>query len=311
MALKVIFDTDPGIDDAMALLAIVRHSGIALRGVTTVFGNGAIDTVTHNALYLKELFGFDAPVAKGAGKPLVGEADPPPVFVHGDNALGDIAIPEVSATVDPRSAHQLIIDLVRAEPGEITLIAVGRMTNLALALQQDPEIASLVKEVVVMGGAYGRNGHSGNVTPVAEANIWGDASAADIVFGASWPLTIVGLDVTEETVMTAADVDGLAAEGGADGEFVRDVSAHYQKFYNARLGFDGFFVHDWSAVAYALQPDLYTVERGQLGVITAGEAIGQTIIGDTRQGRAEQQICVAVDGPAVTQMYRDAVLGRL
>lgn len=198
--LKVIFDTDPGIDDAMALLLLARHPDIELLGITTVFGNSGIDTVTRNALFLKDRFGLSAPVARGAGHAIDDVAVPQAAhFVHGENGLGNIALPAtLQATPDARPAHQLLIDLIHQQPGEITLIAVGRMTNLALALRAAPDIARLVKQVVVMGGAFGRNGHTGNVTPVAEANIIGDPVAADIAFGASWPVVIVGLDVTKE-----------------------------------------------------------------------------------------------------------------
>src|SRR6185437_5997170 len=177
--LQVVFDTDPGIDDAMALLLLARHPEVELLGVTTVFGNGGIETVTRNALHLKDRFGFTAPVAQGAAGAIDDMAVPHAAhLVHGDNGLGGIALPAtIHATLDPRPAHQLIIDLIRQRPGEIT---------------------GLVKEVVVMGGAFGRNGHTGNVTPVAEANIFGDPVAADIAFGATWPVVIVGLDRSEE-----------------------------------------------------------------------------------------------------------------
>lgn len=316
--LKVIFDTDPGIDDAMALLLLARHPDVELVGVTTVFGNADIATTTRNALHLKERFGLAAPVGAGAAGPLVGEAEPPPTFVHGMNGLGDILLPEVLEQADPRPAHRLIIDLVRAAPGTISILAVGRMTNLALALREAPEITGLVNRIVVMGGAFGRNGHTGNVTPVAEANIWGDAMAADIVFGADWPLTIVPLDVTQETHMSDSFLGDLAEVGGEDGRFVRAVSAFYQNFHRESAGIDGFYVHDSSAVAFALHPEFYRTERGAIRVATEGIAIGQTMIKpDNRRfppgawdGRPSQTICVGVNAPAVLDFYRRTLLGR-
>src|SRR5262249_1005518 len=160
---KIIFDTDPGIDDAMALLLLARHADVELLGVTTVFGNGGIEAVTRNALFLKDKFGFAAPVARGADRAIDAVAPPPAVPpVHGDTGLGNIELPTtIRATLDPRPAHRVIIDLVRQHPREVRIIAVGRMTNLALALREDPEIVGLVKDVVVMGGAFGRNGHTG------------------------------------------------------------------------------------------------------------------------------------------------------
>ena len=130
----VIYDTDPGVDDAMALLFLHFSPQVELAGITTVMGNAAIEITTRNALYLKQRFGIGAPVARGAGKPLSGIMPKAPAHIHGHNGLGDVAIPEtIAAQPDPRPAHQFIIDSVRARPHEISIVAVGRMTNLALA----------------------------------------------------------------------------------------------------------------------------------------------------------------------------------
>jgi purine nucleosidase len=316
--LKVIFDTDPGIDDAMALLLLARHPDVELLGVTTVFGNGGIEAVTRNTLYLKDRFGFSAPVARGADRPLEGDVPPGTHHVHGHNGLGDVELPShIAATLDPRPAHRLIIELIRAHPHEITLIAVGRMTNLALALREAPDIVGLVKDVVLMGGGFGFNGHIGNVTPVAEANIIGDPVAADIVAGADWPLTFVGLDVTKEVTMTTAYVDELAAHGGEDGRFVRAISEHYANFYRDREGIDGFFVHDASAVTYALHPEYFATLQGQIRVVTDGIAKGQTIVKRKGQkfppgawdGRPLQTICTGVQSGRVLALYRGIFKG--
>ncbi len=317
--LKVIYDTDPGVDDAMALLLLARHKDVDLIGITTCFGNATIETTTRNALYLKQLFGIAAPVSRGAPGPLAEHAaSEPPTFVHGDNGLGNIPIPEVTATADPRPAAQLIIDLVRANPGDVTIIAVGRMTNLALAMRLDPGIVPLVKSVSVMGGAFGRNGHGGNVTPVAEANIAGDPAAADMVFGAGWPLTIVGLDVTHESVMTDDYVQQLARDAGRDGQFLWDVSRFYAGFYTSTgQTRSGFAVHDSSAVAYALHPEFFTVQRGAVRVVSEGIARGQTILRPEGyfdhardwDGRPSVNVCVGVDAAAFLKFYRDTVLG--
>ena len=317
--LKVIYDTDPGVDDAMALLLLARHPDVDLIGITTCFGNATIETTTRNALYLKQLFGIAAPVSRGAGEPIVGgAASEPPTFVHGDNGLGNIPIPAVTATADPRPAAQLIIDLVRANPGEVTIIAVGRMTNLALAMRLDPGIVPLVKALSVMGGAFGRNGHAGNVTPVAEANISGDPVAADMVFGAGWPLTIVGLDVTHESVMTDDYVQALARDAGRDGQFLWDVSRFYAGFYTSTgQTRSGFAVHDSSAVAYALHPEFFTLERGAVRVVAEGIARGQTILRPEGyfdhardwDGRPMVNVCIGVDAPAFLRFYRETIVG--
>ena len=201
--IKVIFDTDPGVDDAMALLFLYYAPEIELIGITTTHGNGTIATTTHNALYLTERFGIDLPVAQGSGAPLAGAAADPPVFVHGHNGLGDIPLPQnIAKKTDSRPAYRFIIDMVRAHAQEVAIVAVGPLTTLALALRNDPEIAGLVRRLVIMGGAFGHHGHLGNVTPAAEANILSDPHAADETLGGSWPITMVGLDVTQQTLMT-------------------------------------------------------------------------------------------------------------
>src|SRR5690554_1530118 len=170
--MKIIFDTDPGIDDAMALLYLSKLPEIELLGITSVVGNADIAAVTRNALFLRQQFGLTAPVIAGAGQTLDGVVKAEPAIVHGHNGLGDIVIPAVDETgLQPGAASRFIIDTLRAHPGEVTIIAVGRMTNLALALREAPDVAGLAKQVVIMGGAFGYQGRSGNVTPLAEANI--------------------------------------------------------------------------------------------------------------------------------------------
>jgi inosine-uridine nucleoside N-ribohydrolase len=317
---KVIFDTDPGVDDAMALLYIDRCGALDLLGITTVLGNADIDTVTRNALYMKQRFGLAAPVAKGAAQPLSRPRSDSPTVVHGHNGLGDVPIPDtLEVSVDPRPAWQLIVDTVRAHPGEVTLIAVGRMTNLALALQHDPGIAPLVKAVSIMGGAFGINGHSGNVSPVAEANIIGDPEAADRVMTAPWPVTVVGLDVTHETIMTTDYLRALKEQGGDAGAFCWDITRHYEQFYREHVGFDGIACHDSLAVAYVVDPSLFTTREGPIRVVTDGLALGQTIQKhQNRRFRVDewdrhppQRMCMTVDSKRFLDRYLDIFAGKV
>ncbi|MGV0817932.1 nucleoside hydrolase [Martelella sp. AMO21009] len=274
---KVIFDTDPGIDDAMALLFLERHPDIELLGVTSVFGNASADTTTRNAQFLKREFGIKAPVARGAditfdpGRPMASW----PTFVHGVNGLGDIDVPETidDVPLDPRPAFQFIIDTVREHPGEVEIVAVGRMTNLAMALARDPEIAGLVKQVVVMGGAFETNG---NVTPAAEANIHGDPEAADVVFTAPWKVVIIGLDVTLQTVMTRTTMKELALRGGPAVELLARISDPYIDFYSQQVE-DGMVVHDSCACAYVVAPELFGLRSGSVRVVCGGIADGLTL----------------------------------
>jgi purine nucleosidase len=316
--IKVIFDTDPGIDDAMALLFIKQAKALDLVGITTVLGNASIETTTRNALYLRKKFGITAPVARGAGAPLNGVIDEPPYAVHGKNGLGDVALEEVGTEgLEPRSAAQFIIDTVKANPGEITIIAVGRMTNLALALRQEPGIAKLVKEVVIMGGAFGYNGHSGNVTPAAEANIHGDPLAADEIFAADWKVVVIGLDVTQEAMMDTAYLEKLRVGAGENGQFIWDITRLYQKFYFDVTGFNGVFGHDSLAVAYVLAPEMFITRGGSIRVVTEGIAVGQTIQQpDSRKfshgdwsGRPSNLIAIDADTPAILDLYMDIVTG--
>lgn len=315
---KVIFDTDPGVDDAMALGVLLRRPEIELLGVTTVHGNGDIDTVTRNALHLKDRFGFAAPVAQGSGVTLSGRHGTPAPHVHGHNALGDVALPPARSTVDGRRGHRMIIDLVRGNPHAVTIIAVGPLTNLARALDKDPEIARLAQGVVVMGGAFGSHGHAGNVSPVAEANIAGDPEAADAVFTAAWPVTAVGLDVTQQVVMDAAGLAALRDAGGAHGRFLWEASRSYHAFHQRSRGLDGIFVHDALAVAYVAAPHLFTLRHGPVRVVCGGLAGGQTIQKPERSAypigawdpHPAQSACIDVDARAALALLMDTLTGR-
>ncbi len=306
---KVIFDTDPGVDDAMALLFLHNHPDIDLIGITSVFGNASIETTTRNALYLKQQWDIGAPVARGLGETL----DPSrphvgwPTFIHGDDGLGNIGAPEtIDLPCDPRPAHRFIIDTVRAHPGEVTLVAVGRMTNLALALRDDPDIAVLVKEVVIMGGAFDMRG---NITPAAEANIHGDPEAADVVMTAPWPVVVVGLDVTEQTVMTRSRLEAIVAAGGKRAKLLSDISQFYIDFYEQHVD-DGMVVHDSCACVYVVAPHLFTLRSGAIRVVCGGIADGQTIQKaddhlfppNAWDNLPSQNVCIGVDAEGVLDL---------
>jgi inosine-uridine nucleoside N-ribohydrolase len=304
---KVIFDTDPGVDDAMALLYIHYNPDFELLGITTVLGNADIETTTRNALYLTQRFAIAAPVAKGAAEPLKIKRTRSPSHVHGENGMGNAPVPATfDIAPDPRPAWRFIVDTVKAHPHQVTVIAVGRMTNLALALRHEPGIAKLVKAVSIMGGAFGINGHSGNVTPVAEANIIGDPDAAGEVLTAPWPVTVIGLDVTLETVMTTDYLRRLRDAGGDAGAFMWEISRHYEKYYRERAGLDGIACHDSLAVAYVIEPGWFTTRRGPVRVATEGVAIGQTIQhhqkrafpGSAWEGHPAQSVAIAVNSQA-------------
>lgn len=318
MTQKIIFDTDPGIDDAMALLFIQASPALDLLAVTTIFGNADIDTTTRNALYLKQRFGLTAPVYQGTDKPLTRPRNPSPTFVHGQNGLGDIELTGlIPARPEAKPAHQAIIDLARQYTGEVVLCAVGPLTNLALALKADPQVATLLKGVVIMGGAFGVAGKPGNVTPVAEANIWNDPEAADQVFTAPWQVTAVSLDVTSQVVMSPAYMEALEASAGPAGAFLNAISKPYAAFYGGRDGITGCCVHDAAAVAFMIDPSLFTVRRGSVRVVTEGIALGQTcqkvegeLFGPSAwDDQPIQAATVAVDGERLLALYARTMAG--
>ena len=313
---KVILDTDIGIDDAMALLFLHFARDVELSAIVTGFGNASLATTTRNALYIKDRFAIAAPVFRGAAGPR-GKAlfDGYPDFVHGDNGLGDIDIPEPATQAESTAGAQGIVDLVQKYPGEISIVAVGRLTNVAEALHLCPELPRLAKELVVMGGVFGFNGHLGNVSPVAEANIAGDPAAADIVFGSGLDTTIVGLDVTQEVIMDRAFFDSLRRDAGDAGEFIHAISRYYLAFHEKTTGRYACPVHDSSAVAYLLDPGLFVTTSAAVRVATEGVAMGQTIGGDPDanyetdawRSRPSCSICTGVDSDALLALYRETL----
>jgi purine nucleosidase len=313
---KVIFDTDIGIDDAMALLFLHYSPDVELVAIVSGFGNADIETTTRNALFMKEHFDIAAPVFRGAAGPIGPRlGDGYPDFVHAGNGLGDIDIQEPATQAEALSGAEAIADLVQKHPHEISIVAVGRLSNLALALELCPELPTLVHEVVVMGGAFGNNGHGGNVSPVAEANIAGDPKAADIVFTAGWPVAIVGLDVTHETIIDDRFFETLRDAAGEAGDFIYRISRFYLDFHEQISGKRECPVHDSSAVAYLLRPSFYATQDVAVRVVTKGISIGQTIAGDPAadyesdawKGKPICQVCIGVDAEKVLGLYQETL----
>lgn len=272
----ILIDTDPGIDDAMAIAFAARSPAVDLVAITSVAGNAPIATTTYNALSLVSRFELDIPVARGAGCAIDGVASAPPTFVHGDDGLGNTAPVAGHHELATESAAELIVATARRFPQQLAIVALGQLSNLALALRLEPSLPALVAEVVIMGGVFGFAGEPGNVTPLAEANTHGDPLAADLVFRTAWPLTVVGLDVTMQTIMRAKHRTAMqrASDTGA---YLYDVSAFYDRFYRDRHGLDGFPVHDSSAIAYLLDPTLFRTRRGALLAHCYGPSRGQTL----------------------------------
>ncbi|MEM7127585.1 MAG: nucleoside hydrolase [Chloroflexota bacterium] len=314
MPKKIIIDTDPGVDDAMAILFAFNSPEVEVIGLTTIFGNVTTDLGTQNGLRIVELAQHpQIPVAHGSDRPLYIPLDGIADFVHGHDGLGNTNQPPPAGQPDSRSAAQFIVEMVMSNPGEITLVPIGPLTNLALALAIEPKIVQNVVDVVLMGGAATVNG---NVNPAAEANIAHDPHAADLVFNAGWPVTMVGLDVTEQVIMEEAYLRGLKDNGGRSAAFIWDITRFYQNFHFQAIGLEGLHTHDPSAIAYVIDPSLFTTIQGGIRVITEGVATGLTLL-DRRpewpnthawSHSPKTNVCVGVDAPRLRQLYQERIL---
>lgn len=275
MPRKIILDCDPGHDDAVAMLLAWGSPEIELIGVTTVVGNQTIDKVTRNALSVARVAGIaGVPFARGSERPLVREIETAG-DIHGDSGLDGPVLPEPTIELDPRPAAQFIVDtIMAAEPGDVTLVPTGGLTNIALAARLEPRIIPRVREVVLMGGGV----HEGNWSAVAEFNIVIDPEAAAIVFGAGWPLTMIGLDVTHQALATPAVKAAIAAVGTRPSVFVGELITFFEKAYQDAQGFPFPPVHDPVAVAYVIDPTLVRAVRAPLTVELRGEhTLGMTV----------------------------------
>ncbi|MGL4767007.1 MAG: nucleoside hydrolase [Formosimonas sp.] len=303
---KMIIDTDPGVDDALAIAFAAQHPEIELVGLTTVYGNVSVEQATKNAGFLVDLLDIKhVPVAKGEAVPSVQKPHSFPDFVHGKNGFGDIDVnyPTDFAPID-ESAADFIVRMINENPGEIVLVPVGPLANIAAALKKDPSIAQKVKQVVIMGGAA----HvEGNVSPAAEANIWNDPHAAQVVFEAAWPIVMVGLDVTYQTIMPNEPMERIAAAAPKVGGFLQEICAFYANFYRNVAGFDGFSLHDPATVMYVTNPELFTTVRGQIEVVQDGAGAGKTFFAPKGRQYAEDywsqrdnvEVCLGVDKAGV------------
>ncbi len=336
---KVILDTDPGVDDAMAIAYALAHPDIELLALTTVFGNINIDYATRNAQYILETLGAQSvAVAKGAAVPGVQSPLPHADFVHGADGLGNVypgSQPGSAATqtapltatarhasLEPLDAADFIIAAARAEPQQITLVAVGPLTNIAEALRREPELPSLVAGLVIMGGTVSE---PGNVSPVAEANFLNDPHAADALFAADWPATVVGLDVTHRIMLGDSHLKSLQDHARNTGDLIWSSSRFYVDFYTrsgaakeaSEQGAEPqCAMHDAAAVAYVVMPDAFTVASGAARVIPDGLAVGQLAL-DRKgyayslphwQNRPATHVCMSVDAERVRQDFLSIII---
>lgn len=271
---KVIIDCDPGIDDAIALILALESPQLEVIGITTVFGNVQTSQATMNAFRVLELTDRRLTVYEGAKKPLFAELGFLPDYVHGKDGLGNIDYPVPKEKAGALSAAEFMVSTLRKNPGEISILTLGPLTNLALALALEPELPDLVAEVVVMGGAVTV---PGNVTPVAEANMKGDPHAADIVLTSPMNVSMIGLDVTTRVIINDIHLKQLKNSSQKYGAFIFDISQFYMDFYKS-TGVNGMYAHDPTALAYLIDPDWFTVKKAPVRVVTEGMAMGETIM---------------------------------
>ncbi|MGH2509486.1 MAG: nucleoside hydrolase [Ktedonobacteraceae bacterium] len=273
---RFILDTDPGIDDALALFLALASPEVHLEAITTVSGNVSVEHTTRNALALLELAGrTEIPVARGCAGPLLSVAVEA-ADVHGENGLGGVILPAPQKQPVPQHAIEVIIEKVMAAPGEITLVAVGPLTNLALALRREPRLAQAVREVVIMGGALRV---PGNVTPNAEFNIFVDPQAAYVVLHAGWPIRLVTLDTTTRTLLKRTLIEQLASNGNPVTVLMKRMVDYYCDIFGEARQLNAIEMHDPLCLAAAFRPDLLTwqevyVDVELTGKLTLGETVG-------------------------------------
>jgi len=292
---RIILDCDPGHDDAVAILLAVGNPSIDLLGVTTVGGNQSLDKVTFNARAVLEMaHATDIEVRAGCDRPLVRSLEPA-AAIHGGSGLDGVDLPQPTRPLEEGHAVEWIIDTIMAnEPGTITLVPTGPLTNIATAVIREPRIIERVKQVVLMGGGV----YEGNCGDGAEFNMKTDPEAAQIVFGQSWPITMVGLDATHKALCTPQVQKRIEATGGGAGSFVGSLMNFFRAAYRDNQNFIDPPVHDPCTVAYLIDPKILSVCKASVAIdVSDGPAAGRTVV-DLRQPddvTCHTQVALALD----------------
>jgi purine nucleosidase len=271
---RIIIDTDPGIDDSLAILLALASPEVQLEGLTVVHGNSSTKQGTTNALSILELAGgSDIPVAHGCDLPLVKPSLLAPE-THGNKGLGYADLPEPESRPIAQKGSDFLIERIMSNPGEITLVAIGPLTNVALAIRQEPRIVEAVKEVFIMGGAIR---HEGNTTPLAEFNTFVDPHAAHIVYHSGMPITLTPLDVTYQCILLAEDVARLQKIKSPIPDFIADATRFYMEFHDEYQGIQGCVINDPLTLALTFAPELCDYSEYYVDVdISGGVSMGKT-----------------------------------
>ena len=267
-ARKIIIDTDPGQDDAVAILLALASPELEVLGITAVAGNVPLPLTSRNARVICELAGRDdMPVFAGCDRPLARDLVTAE-YVHGKSGLDGIALPDPKMPLQAQHGVDFIIETLRAQPeGTVTLCPLGPLTNIATAFERAPDIVSRVAEIVLMGGAYFE---VGNVTPAAEFNIYVDPEAAAIVFRSGVPIVVMPLDVTHKVLTTRARVEAFRALGTRPGHAVASWTDFFERYDMAKYGSEGAPLHDPCVIAYLLRPGLFNGRHVNVEIETEG-----------------------------------------
>ena len=272
--MKLILDCDPGLDDAVAILVAARYADLI--GITTVAGNVGINRTTRNALVVAQLAGLDLPVHRGAAKALAGPAVDGS-RIHGETGLGNAVLPDLDRSEASDDAVGYICDTARSID-DLHLLAVGPLTNVALAIDRDPDLRRHLAGLTIMGGSAG----PGNITSVAEFNIWADPEAAATVFEKAAPVTMVGLDVTNKVVVGAEETARMRAAGTPAATLAADVTDFLRDRFRQYVGQSVVPLHDATAVIAATHPHLFERSRHPIAVEVTGEITRGMTVADLR-----------------------------
>jgi purine nucleosidase len=271
---RILFDTDPGIDDSLAILLALASPELIVDGVSTVHGNCSVHQATINALSVLELAHANhIPVSRGFDLPLAQPSLLAPE-THGGTGLGYAILPKPNTKPVTQHSVEFLIEKIMSAPGQITLVCIGPLTNIAVAIRKEPRIIQAVKEVFIMGGAIR---HQGNTTPLAEFNVYVDPHAAHMVYHSGMPITLVPLDVTYQCILTHADVNRLQKIKSPIPEFVADSTRFYMEFHDEFQQIDGCIINDPLALALTFAPELCDYEEHYIDVdISGGVSMGKT-----------------------------------
>ncbi|KAG6768813.1 hypothetical protein POTOM_027742 [Populus tomentosa] len=313
---KIIIDTDPGIDDAMAILLALRSPEVEVIGLTTIYGNVYTTLATRNALHLLEVAGrTDIPVAEGSHVTLTkGTKLRIADFVHGADGLGNQNFDPPKGKPLEQSAAAFLVEQAKLHPGKVTVVALGPLTNIALAIELDPEFCKNIGQIVLLGGAFSVNG---NVNPAAEANIFGDPDAADIVFTCGADILVVGINVTHQVVLTDAERDKLIQSNGKFAQYLCKILEVYFSYHHEAYSMRGVYLHDPTALLAAVNPSLLTYTEGAVRVQRTGITRGLTLLYNKQKSFGEVtewtdkptvKVAVTVDAPTVVKLLMERLM---